>query len=83
MKIEEVKAAYGRINHQIKKPEGNNQFSNVLRAKTKNEVFTPDEKRFFENLFPEIDTGSYIEKKYNSDGSTYRFRIGHIIDQKG
>lgn len=83
MKIEQVKAAYSQLNHHIKKPERDNAFSNVLQATSKNEVFTQDEKRYFEHLFPEIDTESYIEKKYNSDGNTYRFRIGQIIDKKG
>jgi hypothetical protein len=83
MKIEQIKAAYSQMNHQVKKPEGNTEFNNVLHVKIKNEVFTQDEKRYFENLYPGIDTDSYIEKKYSSDGNTYRFRVGHIIDKKG
>lgn len=83
MKIENIKAAYSQQIYPLQKTAAENRLADESIPAEKSELFTKDEKKYFEDMFPGMDAESHVKNNYKGDGRVYTFSLGRTFDKKG
>jgi hypothetical protein len=80
MKIDAV--SYGNQVYPAGKPVKTHEQTTVSEKETNTEVFTSDEERYFEKIYPDTDVARHVRNAYTADGKSAG-SLGNVIDRKG
>lgn len=82
MRIDEIRFGPYLLAQKISTAEQQSKFQDALMESIGEGVFSPEEKMYFKNLFPHVDTETHIRQNYNTNGPSTLY-IGRLVDKKG